>query len=69
MLERFKFALYKRLVDHHFRGQICELTSLPRLYLLTHRFEVVLRAVNSNRDALDERKRFRVFSEHWRKHA
>lgn len=46
MLWSFQLALHKRLIDDHLCGDVGEFTSLPRLYLLTHRFEVSLHPVN-----------------------
>jgi hypothetical protein len=45
-----------------------QFTSLPRFDLLSHRLEVSLHAVDANRDAVDQRKRFRVFREHRGEH-
>jgi hypothetical protein len=48
---------------------IRQFTLLPSFYLLSHRLEVSLHSINSNRDAIDERERFRVFREHRSEHA
>ena len=48
---------------------IRQFTLLPSFYLLSHRLEVSLHSINSNRDAVDGRERFRVFREHKSKHA
>ena len=44
---------------------IRELTSRPGLHLLPHGFEIPLHPINSDRNAVDQRKRLRVFGEHW----
>jgi len=45
------------------------ITVRPCLHLFAHRLEVSLHSINANRDAVDERKRFRVFGKHWSEHA
>src|SRR5712692_362514 len=62
-------ALDKRIVDDHFGGDVRQFTSLPSFHLLSHRLKVSFHAVNTNRDAVNERERLRVFREHGRKHA
>lgn len=69
MFGSFEFALDECLVDDQLHGDVCQFTSLPCLYLLSHRLEIVLHAVNAHRDAVNERKRLRVFREHGRKSA
>ena len=58
----FQSSLDECLVDDYLRGNVCQFTSLPRFYLLSHRLEVSLHSVNTNRDTVDERERLRVFS-------
>src|SRR5689334_1450654 len=67
MLRSFKLALDKGLVDYNLGGDIREFTSLPRFYLLPHGFEVALHPVDPDRDAINQRKRFRVLGKHRRK--
>ena len=62
-------AFHERFVDHHLGGDIREFTTLPGLDLLAHRPEVPLHPVNTDRNAVDQRERFRVFGEHRREHA
>jgi hypothetical protein len=69
MFGSFQLALHKGLVDDHLGRHIREFTLLPGFHLLSHRLEVSLHSVNTNRDAVDQRERLRVFCEHWRKHA
>src|SRR5208337_2487721 len=69
MFRRLQSALDKRLVDGHLGSNICQFTSLPGLHLLSHRLEVSLHSVNTNRDAVDQRERLRVFRENRREHA
>ncbi len=69
MFGSFEFALDECLVDDQLHGDVCQFTSLPCLYLLSHRLEIVLHAVNAHRGAVNERKRLRVFREHGRKHS
>ena len=52
VLRRFQFALHKSRVDDHLGCNIGEFVSLPRLHLLSHRFEVALHPVDANRDAM-----------------
>lgn len=68
MFGSFEFAFYERLVDDHFGGYIGKFSSLPSFYLLAHRFEVALHPVDTDRDTIDQRKRFRVLGEHRRKY-
>jgi hypothetical protein len=65
----FQSALDEGLVDDHLRGDVRQLTFLPRFHLLPHRLEVPLHSVNANRDAVDQREGLRVFREHGREHA
>ena len=60
----FQSALNKRLVDDHLRRDVGEFAPLPSLRLLAHRLEVSLHSVNTDRDTVNERERFRVFREH-----
>jgi hypothetical protein len=62
-------ALDKGLVDHNLGSDIREFASLPGFYLLSHGLKVPLHSVDPDRDAINQRKRFRVFGEHWPKHA
>ena len=64
-----QLALHGRFVNDHLRGDIREFTLLPCLHLFSHRFKVPLHAVDTDRDTIDQRKRFRVFGENWSKHA
>src|SRR5208337_5672385 len=65
----FESALDKCLVDDHLGGDVRQLTFLPGFHLLSHRLKVSLHSINANRDAVDERKRLRVFCEDRRKRA
>ncbi len=67
-LRRFEFAFDERLVDHHLGGDVSQLVLLPKLHLLLHGFEVPLHPGDTHRNAVDQRERLRVFSEHRRKH-
>jgi len=69
MLGNFKLALDKGLVDHNLGSDIREFASLPSFYLLSHGLKVPLHSVDPDRDGINQRKRFRVFGEHWPKHA
>ncbi len=60
----FEFALDERLVDHYFRRDIRQFTSLPRFHLSSDGLEVSLHSVHTHRNAVDERERLRVFREH-----
>ena len=42
-----------------------EFTPLPGLNLLSHRLEVALHPIDTDRNAVDERERLRVLCEHW----
>ena len=64
VLSCLQSALDERFVDDHLGGDIRQFTSLPCLHLLSHELEVSLHSINANRDAIDERERFRVFREH-----
>jgi hypothetical protein len=68
VLWRLQFAFHERLVDDYLRGDVGEFSPLPRLDLLSHGLEVALHPVNSDRYAIDQRERLRVFGEHRRKH-
>ena len=65
----FRLALNKRLVDDHLGRDVREFTSLPSFDLLSHRLEVALHPIDTNRNAVDERERLRVFCEDGREHA
>jgi hypothetical protein len=65
----FQFALDERLINNYFRGDIGEFASLPCLDLLSHRLEVALHPINSDRYAIDQRERLRVFGEYRSEHA
>jgi len=69
MFGRFQLALYKRFVDDYLGPDISELAFLPSLYLLSHRFEIPLHAIDSHGNAIDQRERLGVFCEHRREHA
>jgi hypothetical protein len=68
MFGSLQFALDESLVDYDFRRDIGEFASLPCLDLLSHRLKVALHSIDANRDAVDERKRLRVFRQYGRKH-
>jgi hypothetical protein len=57
----FQFALDERSIDDRFRGDVRQFTFLPGFHLLSHRLEVALHSVYSNRAAVDEGERLRVF--------
>src|ERR1700721_756496 len=63
----FQSALDECLVDDYLGGNVGQLTSLPRLYLLSHGFEVSLHPIHTDSNAVDQRKRLRMFSKHRRK--
>ncbi|MGA7629729.1 MAG: hypothetical protein WCB11_03120 [Terriglobales bacterium] len=67
MLWGLQLAFYECLVDHNLRGDIGESTPLPQLNLLTHRPEIPLHSVNTDRNAVDQRERLRVLGENGRK--
>src|SRR5258708_5618484 len=69
VLGGFEFTLHKRLVDDHLGGDVGEFAPLPGFHLLSHRLKASLHAVDTNRDAVNERERLRVFREHRGKHA
>ncbi len=58
----FKSALDKCLVDDHLGGDVRQFTALPRIHLLSHQLKVSLHSVNTNREAIDQRERLRVFA-------
>ena len=66
---RFEPTLNERLIDDHLRSDIRQFTFLPGFDLFSDRFKVSLHSVDAHCDAIDERERLRVFSEHGRKHA
>ena len=57
MFRSFQPALHKRLVDDHLGRYVRQFTSLPGFHLLSHRLEVSLHSINTNRNAIDERER------------
>jgi hypothetical protein len=69
VLGSFEFTLHKRLVDDHLGGDVGEFAPLPGLHLLSHRLEASLHSVDTNGNAINERKRLRVFREHRSKFA
>jgi hypothetical protein len=62
-------ALDKRLVDDDLGGDVRQFASLPCFDLLSHRLEVSLHPAHTDRKAVNERERLRVFREDGRKHA
>lgn len=48
---RPKFALHERFIDDYLRSNIREFTPLPGFDLLSHRLEVSLHSVNTDRNA------------------
>src|SRR5258708_15942435 len=69
VLGSFEFTLHKRLVDDHLGGDVGEFAPLPCLHLLSHGLKASLHSVDTNRNAVNERERLRVFREHRGKHA
>jgi hypothetical protein len=69
VLGSFEFSLHKGLVDDHLGGDVGQFTSLPGFHLLSHRLKASLHSVDTNRNAVDERDRLRVFREHRGKHS
>jgi len=61
VLGSFQLGFDKRLVDDYLGADVCQLTSLPRLHLLSHGLEVPLHPINAHRDAVDEREGLRMF--------
>jgi hypothetical protein len=49
-------ALHKCLVDDHLCRDVRQFASVPHFDLLSHRFEVPLHTVDTNRNAIDERE-------------
>ena len=47
-----------------FGGNIGEFTPLPRLHLFVHGLEIPLHAVDTERNAIDQRERLRVLGQH-----
>jgi hypothetical protein len=58
MLWCLRFAFDESLVDDNFCCDIRDLTPLPLLYLLAHRFEIPLHSVDADRNAVNEREGF-----------
>jgi len=56
-------------VQDQLRLGVGELRLLPVFDLALHGLEVALHAIDSNRDAVDERERLRVLREHRSEHA
>ena len=69
VFRRFELALQEGFVDDDLRGNVRQLTSLPGFYLLPHGLEDSLHSIHTDRDAVDERERLRVFREHRGEHA
>jgi len=69
MLWGFELTLNKGFVDHHLRRDIGQFTPLLSFDLLAHRFKVALHPINTDRNAIDQRKRLRVLGQNRRKHA
>jgi hypothetical protein len=65
----FQLALHKRHGDHHLGGDVRQFASLPGVHLLSHRFEVPLHTVDTDRNTVDERERLRVLGQHRRERA
>jgi hypothetical protein len=65
----FELAFHKGLIDDDLGSNVREFASLPGLHLLLHRPKVTLHAVDTDRDAVDERERLRVLCQHRREHA
>ena len=57
------------VVDDDLCGDVGKFASLPSFQLLAHGLEVALHAVNPDRNAIDQRKRLRVFRQYRRKYA
>src|SRR6266852_8336261 len=69
VLGSLEFAFDECLVDEHLGGDVGEFAPLPGFHLLSHRLKAALHAIDANRNAVNERKRLRVFREHRGKHA
>src|SRR5258708_28242058 len=69
MFRSLQLALHERFVDNDLGGDIGEFAHLPRLHLLAHRLKVPLHAIDTHRNAIDQRERLRVFREHGSEHA
>jgi hypothetical protein len=54
----FQFALDERLTNNYVRGDIGEFALLPRFDLFSHRLEVALHSIHTDRNAVDERNDF-----------
>ena len=63
VLWSLEFPLDESFVNHDLGGDVGEFASLPGFHLLAHRFEVALHSVYADRNAIDQRERFRVFGE------
>jgi len=61
MFGSFQSALDERFVDDYLRVDVRQFASLPDFDLPSHWFEVSLHSINPDGDAVDERKRLRVF--------
>jgi len=62
VLWRFQSPLDERLVDDHLGGDVRQFAPLPCFDLLSHRREIAPYAINTNRDAIDQRERLRVLA-------
>ncbi len=69
VLGSFEFTFHESFVDRDLCRDVREFAPLPRLDLLSHGFEIPLHSINANRNAIDEGKRLRVFSEDRCEHA
>jgi hypothetical protein len=50
----FQSSLDECLADDYLGSDVGQFTSLPRLYLLSHRLEVALHSIDTDLDAVDE---------------
>lgn len=50
-------------------GDLRRFTSSHGFHILAHRLEIPLLAIDSHRNAVDQRKRIRVFGEHGSEHS
>ncbi len=66
MFRGLEFALDERPVDDQFRCRVRKARSLPRLDLFSHRLEVPLHAVYSNREDVHEAQMLGVLGQHGR---
>jgi hypothetical protein len=54
--QNLQFAFHECLVDNDFGRHIGEFALLPSFHLLSHRLEVALHSIHTDRDAIDERE-------------